>query len=746
MNKAKPITILSDYDITLFQGGNHCRLYQKLGSHATEVDGIKGVSFAVYAPAANKVSVIGNFNQWRAGTHELYPRWDNSGVWEGFIPDLEPGTLYKYAIASHTGWKGIKADPYGRLHEHPPMTASVIWQDKHQWKDEDWMTHRHQRNRLGAAISTYEMHLASWRKNGDGTPLSYLQLAEQLPAYLNEMGFTHVEFMPVMEHPYDPSWGYQITGFFAPTSRFGTPDDFKYLIDQLHQHNIGVILDWVPSHFPTDGHGLGYFDGSHVYEHPDTRKGFHPDWQSLIFNYGRNEVKSFLISNALYWIDEYHADGLRVDAVASIVYLDYSRKEGEWEPNKFGGREYLEAIDFLKAMNETVYQYHPDIITIAEESTDFPGVSRPTYSGGLGFGMKWMMGWMHDTLGYFKQDPLYRKHHHNQITFSMIYQYSENYVLPFSHDEVVHGKGTLLSRMPGTGKDQFANLRLMLGYMFTHPGAKLLFMGCEFGQRNEWNFATQLEWGNLDFESHAGIMAWTKAMNHLYQHERALHECCTKPEGFQWVRVDDYQQSVLAYERIGLNPEKKVLVILNMTPVDRPQYRIGTEEHGEWTLLNHSDKLEYWGQGREVPEKVVIEEMAWEHKTRSMEFALPGLTVVIYKWVKGKEQGARSKEKASTPLSASSAEGKELKAKAVHKAKAKTKKNPLTSSPSKHLTIKVERKQEAKAEVSKTKLTKPAKLSKQKEVPKQEAKEKTVRKVLLKKSAPKAAAKKVKKK
>ena len=650
MNKAKQHNVLTDYDVSLFQGGNHCRLYQKMGAHAAEIEGVKGVTFAVYAPAATRVSVIGNFNQWKAQVHDLYPRWDSSGIWEGFIPGLEAGELYKYSIESHNGWRGVKADPFGRYHEHPPMTASVVWRDQHQWRDAQWMEKRHEHNRLGAAMSIYEMHLASWRRHEDGTPLSYRELAAELPEYLNEMGFTHVEFMPVMEHPYDPSWGYQITGFFAPTSRFGTPDDLKYLIESLHQHQIGVILDWVPSHFPTDGHGLGMFDGSHVYEHPDTRKGYHPDWSSLIFNYGRHEIKSFLISNALFWIDEFHADGLRVDAVASMVYLDYSRKEGEWEPNKFGGREYLEAIDFLKAMNETVYHYHPDIVTIAEESTDFPKVSHPTFNGGLGFGMKWMMGWMHDTLKYFKQDPLFRKHHHNQITFSLIYQYSENYVLPFSHDEVVHGKGTLLSRMPGKGKEQFAHLRLMLGYMFTHPGAKLLFMGCEFGQRNEWKFASQLEWDSLDYESHAGVMAWVKAMNHMYRHERALHECCTKPEGFDWVRVDDYQQSVLAYERIAVNPDKKVLVLLNMTPVDRLQYRIGTEAYGEWTLLDHSDKEVYWGDNRLVHEKVAIEDKPWDHKSRSMEFSLPGLTAVMYKWVKGVGQMKSEERKVKKAL------------------------------------------------------------------------------------------------
>lgn len=641
MSKVTPHTILTSYDITLFQGGNHCRLYQKMGAHLTEVDGVAGVAFAVYAPAAKSVSVIGSFNQWLSGEHALFPRWDSSGVWEGFIPGLTAGTLYKYAIQSHAGLKTIKADPYGRRHEQPPMTASLVWADSHAWKDEKWMQERKDRNKLGVPVSTYEMHLASWRRHPDDRPYTYRELAEVLPDYLHDLGFTHVEFMPVMEHPYDPSWGYQITGYFAPTSRFGTPDDFKFLVDALHQHNIGVFLDWVPSHFPTDGHGLGNFDGSHVYEHPDPRKGYQKDWQSLIFNYGRNEIKSFLISNALFWIDEFHADGLRVDAVASMVYLDYSREEGEWEPNQFGGREYIEAIEFIKSMNETVYRYHPDILTIAEESTDFPLVSRPTYDGGLGFGMKWMMGWMHDTLNYFKLDPIHRKHHHNQITFSLIYQYSENYMLPFSHDEVVHGKGTLLSRMPGINQDQFSNLRLMYGYMFTHPGAKLLFMGSEFGQRNEWNFASQLEWNNLEFESHAGVLAWVKTLNRLYRTEKSLHELCTKPEGFAWVRVDDYQQSVLAYERIGTDPDDKTLAILNLTPVDRPEYKIGVDHPGTWTLLDHSDKPEYWGRNREVHTVVKVTKEPWDYKSHAMAFALPGLTMAIYKWEKAKEPAAR---------------------------------------------------------------------------------------------------------
>ena len=636
---------MTDFDITLMQGGSHCRLYQKMGSHKAIIDGEEGCTFCVYAPAARRVSVIGDFNKWRAGVHDLFPRWDSSGVWEGFIPGISAGTNYKYQIESHDGWKGTKADPYGRLHEVPPMTATVIWQDEHQWHDQKWMSGRHKHNKVGVPVSIYELHFASWRKHADGRSLTYREMAEQLPGYLIEMGFTHVELMPIMEHPYDPSWGYQVTGYFAPTSRFGTPDDLRYLVDKLHQYEIGVILDWVPSHFPSDGHGLGYFDGSHVYEHPDTRKGFHPDWQSLIFNYGRHEVKSFLLSNALFWIDEFHADGLRVDAVASMIYLDYSRKEGEWEPNRFGGNEYIEAIDLLKAVNETVYHYHPDILMIAEESTAFPGVSHPTYAGGLGFGMKWMMGWMHDTLNYFKLDPLFRKNNHNQITFSMIYNYSENYVLPFSHDEVVHGKGSLLSRMPGEGKDQFAHLRLMLGYMFTHPGAKLLFMGCEFGQRSEWNFAGQLDWDVLQYESHRGIQEWVKTLNHLYRTEKALHEQCTQPEGFRWVRVDDWQQSVLAYERTGTNDQDKILIILNLTPVDRPEYRIGTEGDGSWELMDHSDNEHYWGRGRGMHAKVKIEHKTWDHKERSMEFSLPGLTALFYKWKGEVKEKAKAKGK-----------------------------------------------------------------------------------------------------
>lgn len=645
MQAGRPITRLTDADITLFQAGQHCRLYEKFGAHYAELDGEPGIAFAVWAPAARAVSVIGDFNHWTAGKHPLFPRWDSSGIWEGFIPGLTTGDLYKYAIETYQGWHTEKADPYGRRHETPPQTATWMGTDTFAWSDTAWMSSRHTRNRTGAPMAIYEMHLASWRRKADGSPLSYRELAEVLPAYLKDLGFTHVELMPVMEHPYDPSWGYQITGYFAPTSRFGSPEDFKFLIDALHRHGLGVILDWVPSHFPTDGHGLGFFDGSHVYEHPDPQKGFHPDWQSLIFNYGRSEVKSFLLSNAFFWIDEFHADGLRVDAVASIIHLDYSRGEGEWQPNPYGGREYIEAIEFLRLLNETLYRYHPDIVTIAEESTSFTGVSHPTHNGGLGFGMKWMMGWMHDTLKYFRQDPIYRKYHHTQITFSMVYNYSENYVLPFSHDEVVHGKGSLLSRMPGDGQDQFAHLRLMLAYMYTHPGAKLLFMGSELGQRSEWNFAGQLEWTMLGYPSHLGIHEWVKALNHLYTGESALYELCTRPDGFRWLRVDDWEQSILVYERIGSDPDNKILALLNLTPVDRPDYRIGTHSMGKWKLLLNSDELPYWGRGRKVPEAIPVNEVPWEQKPNSMTFVLPGLTALIYQWRPARKKKAKAESK-----------------------------------------------------------------------------------------------------
>ncbi|MEL6140468.1 MAG: 1,4-alpha-glucan branching protein GlgB, partial [Bacteroidota bacterium] len=487
-HSVKAHSLLTDYDINLFRSGKHFRIYEKLGSRVLEVDGESGVYFAVWAPNAVSVSVIGSFNDWDRSASPLNARWDSSGIWEGFIPGVGNGALYKYAIDARDGRQLEKGDPYARLWETPPKTASLVWDTWYEWSDDSWMEERLAHNSLDGPFSVYEVHLGSWKKKKSGhESLSYRELATELVDYVREMGFTHVEFLPVMEHPYYPSWGYQITGYFAPSSRYGGPQDFMYLVDALHQAGIGVILDWVPSHFPYDSHGLADFDGTHLYEHADPKKGFHPDWKSAIFNYGRNEVRSFLISNALFWLDRYHIDGLRVDAVASMLYLDYSRKAGEWVPNHFGGNENLEAIDFLREFNTTVYAEYPDTVTIAEESTSWTGVSRPVYAGGLGFGMKWMMGWMHDTLKYFQNDPVHRSYHHGEITFSLIYAFTENFMLPLSHDEVVHGKGPIIDRMPGDEWQRFANMRALYGYMYTHPGAKLLFMGDEFGQTSEWS-------------------------------------------------------------------------------------------------------------------------------------------------------------------------------------------------------------------------------------------------------------------
>jgi 1,4-alpha-glucan branching enzyme len=633
---------LTDYDFHLLGEGSHNRIYDKLGAHVIEQNGVRGTHFAVWAPNAREVSVIGDFNGWTAGAFFL--NGSNAGVWTGFIPNIQEGALYKYAIASqYHDYRIEKADPCGFAAEIRPRTASKVWDlSRYRWNDADWMARRKKANALDAPIAIYEVHLGSWRRTltPDPSPggrgeiwgwLSYRELAPILADYVKQMGYTHVEFMPITEHPFDGSWGYQTVGYYAPTSRFGSPDDFRFLVDALHQAGVGVILDWVPAHFPRDGHGLAYFDGTHLYEHEDPRKGAHTEWGTAIFNYGRNEVSNFLISNALFWLDQYHIDGLRVDAVASMIYLDYARKEGEWIPNQYGGRENLEAVAFLRRLNERVYGTFPDVVMMAEESTAWPMVSRPTYLGGLGFGLKWDMGWMHDTLKYMSLDPVHRKYHHDQLTFRSLYAFTENFVLPLSHDEVVYGKQALLSKMPGDMWQQFANLRLLYGLMYAQPGKKLLFMGGEIGQWNEWNHEASIEWHLLDYPLHAGVQRWVRDLNSVYRTEAALHQRDCDPSGFEWIDCSDYEQGVLSFLREGKIANDYVLMAFNFTPVPRYDYHLGAPWGGVWRELLNSDAPIYGGAGQGNLGVTHAAAIPWHGRSHLLNVTLPPLAMVMFK-------------------------------------------------------------------------------------------------------------------
>jgi len=628
---AEPIT---DDDLHLFNEGSHYHLYRKLGCHVTTLDGSVGATFAVWAPNAGAVSVIGDFNGWDPRTHPLATR-GASGIWEGFIAGVRKGDAYKFHIVSGDGgYRVDKADPFGIHHETPPKTGSKVWDLDYVWSDTEWMANRGARISLESPVSIYEVHLGSWaRVPEDGNrSLSYRELADRLVPYVAQMGFTHVELLPVTEHPFYGSWGYQTTGYFAPTSRYGTPQDLMYLIDRLHQAGVGVILDWVPSHFPADEHSLAYFDGTHLFEHADPRQGYHPDWGSAIFNYGRHEVRSFLLSSAFLWLDVYHADGLRVDAVASMLYLDYSRKPGEWIPNRFGGRENLEAVEFLRRFNTAVYERHPDVQTIAEESTSWPGVSRPVHLGGLGFGLKWDMGWMHDTLGYLAHDPVHRRFHHQDLTFRSLYHFSENFCLPLSHDEVVHGKGSLLGRMPGDEWQRFANLRMLLACQYTQPGKKLLFMGGEIAEPEEWNHEASVEWHLLASPPHRGVQLLTSDLNRVLRREPALHQLDCDPAGFEWVDANDTENSVLTWLRKGTDERDVVLVACNFTPVPRYDYRVGVPHPGFWREMLNTDAPAYGGSGLGNFGGSETSPVPRHGRAQSLELVLPPLAVVVLKY------------------------------------------------------------------------------------------------------------------
>jgi 1,4-alpha-glucan branching enzyme len=629
------VSSITDHDVFLFKQGQHFRLYEKLGAHPGRVRDVVGTHFALWAPNAERVSIMGFFNDWSPDVHQLKVRADESGIWEGFIPEVGSGTAYKYHIATRdTGHRADKGDPFAFRWETPPLTASMVWDLDYAWGDGAWMNQRRSKNRLAAPLSIYEVHLGSWQRVPEEGQrfLTYRELAPALAEYVKSTGFTHVELLPIMEHPFYGSWGYQTVGYFAPTSRYGTPQDLMYLIDHLHQQGIGVILDWVPSHFPDDHHGLVYFDGTHLFEHADPKKGFHPDWKSYIFNHGRYEVRAFLISSALFWLDRYHADGIRVDAVASMLYLDYARTDGEWIPNPYGGKENLDAIAFIKRLNEAIYENYPDVQTIAEESTAWPMVSRPTHVGGLGFGMKWNMGWMHDTLDYFSKDAVHRKFHQNQLTFSIWYSFWENFVLPLSHDEVVHGKSSLLGKMSGDEWQKFANLRLLFGYMYGHPGKKLLFMGCEFGQWNEWYHEESLDWHLLQYPLHQGVKGWVGDLNHYYAQQPALYQLDFATEGFQWVDFHDADASVLCFLRCGLEPQQMVLVVCNFTPIPRLGYRVGVPRDGVWRERLNSDSEIYGGSGLGNLGAVRTSNQPAHGRDHSLLLTLPPLAALFFEY------------------------------------------------------------------------------------------------------------------
>lgn len=635
--QTRPVPLFTAFDLGLFKAGKHYQLYNKLGAHLVSDANGQGAYFAVWAPNAEQVSVIGDFNYWDRAANVMSRRPDDSGIWELYIPERQEGDRYKYYIKGYNGYEVEKGDPYAYSWEEPPRTASSIADLTYIWHDEQWIAKQTHTDFFTVPLTIYETHIGSWKRKGtDGKSfLSYRELALELPAYCKELGFNYVEFMPVMEHPFYGSWGYQVVGYFAPSSRYGSPQDFMYLVDTLHQEGIGVILDWVPSHFPTDEHGLGFFDGTHLYEHADPRKGFHPDWKSSIFNYGRNEVRAFLISNALFWIEKYHIDGLRVDAVASMLYLDYSREEGQWIPNKYGGRENLEAIQFLQELNDAVHVYYPRAFTIAEESTAWPNVTGSTHRGGLGFDFKWMMGWMHDTLTYFQKDPIYRSHHQHQLTFSIVYAFSEKFILPLSHDEVVYGKGSLLQKMPGDAWQQFANLRLLYAFMYGHPGAKMLFMGAEYGKRDEWQHDDSLDWNEQTHIANAGLTLFIRDLNNLYQREPALYLHNYDPKGFAWAAIDDTVNSVISWVRMSDEEDDSLFFVANFTPVIRKNYRIGVPKSGFYTEVLNSDNLRY--HGSDVLNDAVIETapIPYHGRTHSLSLILPPLSIIVLKYKHG---------------------------------------------------------------------------------------------------------------